>query len=110
MAGDANRISQVVSGSYFIYGGENFPCVLVSHVLTWSCTAPFEIIIASIFLYQYVRTFSENLKCIDNTVAAQVAWNLGVRWILRAVDRMAPQQLRREASSEDSQGCLHRSG
>lgn len=34
MAGDANRMSQVVSGSYFIYG------------------APFEIIIASTFLYQ----------------------------------------------------------
>ncbi|KAI0945816.1 hypothetical protein AcV7_009953 [Taiwanofungus camphoratus] len=34
MAGDANKISQVVSGSYFIYG------------------APFEIIIASTFLYQ----------------------------------------------------------
>ncbi|KAF8153792.1 multidrug resistance-associated ABC transporter [Crassisporium funariophilum] len=34
MAGDANRISQMVSGAYFIYG------------------APFEIIIASVFLYQ----------------------------------------------------------
>ncbi|THH14161.1 hypothetical protein EW146_g6141 [Bondarzewia mesenterica] len=34
MAGDANRIAQMVSGAYFIYG------------------APFEILIASIFLYQ----------------------------------------------------------
>ncbi|KAI0782312.1 multidrug resistance-associated ABC transporter [Abortiporus biennis] len=34
MAGDANRMSQVTSGMYFIYG------------------APFEIIIASVFLYQ----------------------------------------------------------
>ncbi|KZT66167.1 hypothetical protein DAEQUDRAFT_813713 [Daedalea quercina L-15889] len=34
MAGDANRISQVISGSYFIYG------------------APFEIVIAATFLYQ----------------------------------------------------------
>ncbi|KAI0092260.1 multidrug resistance-associated ABC transporter [Irpex rosettiformis] len=34
MAGDANRVAQMVSGAYFIYG------------------APFEIIIASVFLYQ----------------------------------------------------------
>ncbi|PPQ62804.1 hypothetical protein CVT24_000498 [Panaeolus cyanescens] len=34
MAGDANRISQMISGAYFIYG------------------APFEIIIAGVFLYQ----------------------------------------------------------
>ncbi len=30
MAGDANRISQTISGSYFIYGGKNFSQDFVS--------------------------------------------------------------------------------
>lgn len=38
MAGDANRVSMTVSAMYFLYG------------------APFEIIIASLFLYQYVTS------------------------------------------------------
>lgn len=53
MAGDANRISHIVSGAYFIYGGKFLVIIVISDLShKESGTAPFEIIIATVFLYQ----------------------------------------------------------
>ena len=62
MAGDANRISQVVTGSYFIYG------------------APFEIVIAATFLYQLL-----GLSAFAGFVVLIVGWPLNSIVSRRAV-------------------------
>ncbi|KAH9922425.1 multidrug resistance-associated ABC transporter [Fomitopsis serialis] len=62
MAGDANRMSQVVSGSYFIYG------------------APFEIVIAATFLYQLL-----GLSAFAGFVVLIVGWPLNSIVSKRAV-------------------------
>lgn len=62
MAGDANRISQVVTGSYFIYG------------------APFEIVIAATFLYQLL-----GLSAFAGFIVLIVGWPLNSIVSKRAV-------------------------
>ena len=54
MAVDANRIAMMVSGMYFIYGGKSDAVRDNQHSHNNRNSGPFEIIIASVFLYKYV--------------------------------------------------------
>jgi hypothetical protein len=53
-----SKISQVVSGAYFIYGGTfHLLLILLAQYSSTLETAPFEIIVAGIFLYQCVGLY-----------------------------------------------------